>query len=80
MRCDCETIVTSIDIYGDLSMEGDGISTLDKIFGNRVIFIKGATKRFHKNPAIIHILHFQKHAICYSCGEPSVWEPPFKGH
>ena len=25
LRCDCEIFVASIDIYGDLSVEGDGI-------------------------------------------------------
>ena len=39
LRCDCEIFVASIDIYGDLSVEGDGITPLDKIFGKRVIFI-----------------------------------------
>lgn len=61
-------------------MDGNRISSLDKIFGNRVIFIKGGYKKISQAPAIIHILNIQKHAICYSCREPSVWEPSFKDH
>lgn len=34
LRCDCEIFVASIDIYGDLSVEGDGIPRWIRFSGN----------------------------------------------
>ena len=44
LRCDCEIFVASIDIYGDLSVEGDGIPRWIRFSGNALYLYRGDEK------------------------------------